>query len=139
MKKTEILARFFESINNDTNSFFETVKVGDFVDSDEDAFYLSGPQYKTKNKLYEVKEIDIRRDENGKIYSRTVIVEGDYQNHKTKINLVWLSATRVIYRDKKLIWESSRQKSSKLFLETYCKGLSSPEIDAIKNSIYVEI
>jgi hypothetical protein len=50
-----------------------------------------------------------------------------------------LSATRVIYRDKKLIWESSRQKSSKLFLETYCKGLSSPEIDAIKNSIYVEI
>jgi hypothetical protein len=130
------MEEIISSIIQDENGFFENVKVGDFVDSDEDAFYLSGQQYKTKNKLYEVKEIDVRRDEHGKIYSRSVIVEGDYQNHKTKRNLVWLSPTRVIYRDGKLVWESDIQKSSKLCIELHSHKLSQEIIYNLKSYIY---
>jgi hypothetical protein len=133
------MQEIIDSIDQDWNNFFENVKIGDFVDSNEDAFYLSGHQYKTKNKLYEVKQIDVRRDEHGKIYCRSVIVEGDYQNHKTKRNLVWLSPTRVIYRDGKLVWESNLQKSSKLCIELHSHELTQEEIDKLKIYIYTTI
>ena len=106
----EILAE----IHRDEVVWSETVQVGDWVDASDDGHYtFSGHQYRTKGKLYQVKVVDIRADENGKVYSRTVIVDADYTdpNGDGKPERMWLGPGRVIVRNGVIVWESSLQKS----------------------------
>lgn len=103
----EILA----DIDNDERTWSETVQVGDWVDASDDGHYtFSGHQYKTKGKLYQVRVVDLRP------HSKTVIVDGDYQD-PTNPNpeKVWLGPSRVIVRNRAIVWESSLQKSINLY------------------------
>jgi hypothetical protein len=115
--------------------FFEIVQVGDFVDSNEDAYYLCGNKRQTKNKLYEVKEIDVRRNEHGEAYQMSVIVDSDYQEKGKSKNKIWLSPNRVIYRNGELVWESYLQKAAKICLELE-KNLSQSQIEKLKELIF---
>lgn len=135
MNLSKKIQKLLSNIDKNHDDFFEIVKVGDFVDSDSDRYYLCGIKYMTENKLYEVKEVDIRKDETGKIYSKSVIVHGDYQEHKSHKNLVWLSPSKVIYRNEKLIWESNLQKSARLCLEAE-PNLSQDQIEKLQKMIF---
>lgn len=117
----------------------KTVQVGDWVDSRDDATYLSGPQYKTKDKLYQVREVDIRTDqETGKVYSRTVIVDGDYfdPSRKGEPEKVWMSNGRVIVRNGVIVWECSNQKRIKEMIANPPAELSEADFVKLKGMAY---
>jgi len=124
-----LIDKFFESgffamiraRKDDEKLWSETVQVGDFVDGTLNRFYtFSEHQYETKGKLYEVREVDIRKDQDtGEIYSISVIVDGDYRDPKsTTPERLWLSPGKVIYRNGVPIWESRHIKSVKNTLAT---------------------
>jgi hypothetical protein len=73
----------------------DTVQVGDLVDGRDDHFYLSGPQYETKDKLYVVRQLDFRPAQK----SWTVIVDADHPGERN-----WLGHGNLIIRDGKVIW-----------------------------------
>jgi hypothetical protein len=98
------------SMKDDERIWGETVQVGDWVDSWDDGFYtFSDHQYKTKGKLYQVREVDIRP------HSISVIVDGDYLDPAAngKPEKVWMGASKVIVRNGKVIWESHLEKAIK--------------------------
>jgi hypothetical protein len=71
------------------------VQVGDFVDAGEDHYFLHGGKYLTKNKLYQVKELDFRPKEQ----SYTVIVDSDITKETTHISM-----NHLIIRNGIVIW-----------------------------------
>lgn len=113
-----ILEQMLREIDEDEVNWSNTVQVGDWVDARDDGFYLSGPQYRTKDKLYQVRAVDIRADADDKVYSRTVIVDSDYLEPElgNKPQRQWLGSSRVIVRDGKVIWESKLQRDIKHLL-----------------------
>jgi hypothetical protein len=103
-----LLDAMIDEIRVDADSWAAEVKAGDWVDCSEDGYYLSGPRFKTKDKLYQVREVDIRKDANGVVYSRTVVVTGDYMDPASKRHeKVWLGCSRLVVRDREVVWESS--------------------------------
>jgi hypothetical protein len=105
VRRAKVFEDVLDEIKADEISWSKKVRVGDYVDAQEDAFFLSSNvRYKTKGKLYRVKEVDIR-SENGKVYSRTVIVDSDVEGER-----MWLGPERVIVRNGRIVWESSIQK-----------------------------
>lgn len=114
-----LVDQILSEIDEDERIWSETVQVGDFVDGSRDRTYtFSKHQYETKGKLYEVREKDMRKDENGKFYSRTVIVDGDWQDPtRAEPERHWLGMSKVIYRNGELIWESTLIKAARASLE----------------------
>lgn len=113
-----MLNEMIDGIHQDEIDWSHVVQVGDWVPASDDGFFLSGPQYKTKGKLYQVREVDIRTDQTtGKVYSRSVIVDSDYIGEDGKPQRTWLGNGPVIVRDGKVIWESRLQKSVSNLLE----------------------
>jgi hypothetical protein len=101
----EILADF----DNDNKSWRDIVQIGDWVDSWSTGTYtFSLHQYKTEGKLYQVRELDFRKNP-------LVIVDGDYFDPfgNGQPEKVWLGPSRVVIRDGKIVWESSLEKSIK--------------------------
>jgi hypothetical protein len=131
----DIMAQIFA----DEIEWSKTVQVGDWVDCSDNATYLSGPQYKTKDKLYQVREVDIRTDQDtGKVYSRSVIVDGDYfdPSRKGEPERVWMGNGRVIVRNGVIIWESSLQKRIKEMILNPPAELSESDFVKLKGMAY---
>lgn len=118
----KLFAEILAEIREEEASWCRTIQVGDWVDCREDRFYLSGPQYFTKDKLYQAREVDIRTDpDTGKVYSSTVIVDSDYIGEDGKPERQWLSNGRVIIRDGVIIWRSHLQ-------QLYSQGIAAWEM-----------
>jgi len=136
----EMFEEIMAEMRADEVSWSETVKIGDWVDCSSDGHYtFSGHQYKTENKLYQVRMIDIRKDENGKVYSRTVVVDGDYfdPSRNGEPERVWMGNGRVIVRNGEIIWESSLQKRIKAYIAAGpTPEMPAPEIEKLKAMAY---
>ncbi len=90
-----------DEILAEEKSWRETIRVGDWVDSAEDATYTpSNIQYRTKDRLYEIVDVRYVRDAGA-----SAIVSGDYLEESTSIH-----KSRVIVRDGKVIWRSRIQQ-----------------------------
>lgn len=134
----EVIDEILAEIDQDEKRWAETVQVGDLVDASDDGFYtFSGHQYKTKGKLYPVREVDIRTDrETGKVYSRTVIVNGDYQDPTSnRPENVWLGPSKVIMRNGEIVWESSLVKSARALLASD-EPLDDEQRKSLQNMLY---
>lgn len=116
----KIIKEILEWIDQEFLEWSNTVKVGDMVDASEDGFYtFSKHQYKTKGKLYQVQEVDVRTDDTGEVYCCTVKVHGDYQDPTSKDpEIVWLGPSKVIIRNGEVIWESGLVKASLVLLNS---------------------
>lgn len=129
-----VIGSILSKIVQDGQIWAETVQVGDWVDSSMEGYYtFSNHKYKTQGKLYQVREVDLRPQ------SKTVIVDGDYQDPENpKPERVWLGPSRVIIRDRKIIWESSLQKAINLyFLSDEKHTLSGEELLKLEEMRYV--
>lgn len=123
----EILA----AVANDERDWAETVQPGDWVDAADDRhFTFSQHQYCTKDKLYQVKAVDIRADESGRVYCRTVLVDSDFTdpNGDGRPERMWLGPSRVIVRDGVVIWQSTHMKAvDYLLANRHLKPDATPE------------
>lgn len=105
-EQLDIINEILIELDNDNKTWSETVQVGDYVDSRTDGHYtFSGHQYKTKGKLYQVQQLDMRNDP-------LVIVYGDYVgDDPDNPEIIWLGPSNVIIRNGVVIWQSSIQKA----------------------------